>query len=300
MTGIEVHLPTPYEGDDPQAEAHAITEASGTSFSGGMNILPTDRRNAMHAIYAFSRQVDDIADGPWSSEDKHKALDAWRAEIEALYAGAPSSAVGKALAPAIVAYELPKEEFLGLIDGMAMDADGPIVAPPRKELSLYTRRVAGTVGLLSIRVFGAWKSEASDRFALALADALQITNILRDVEEDAGIDRLYLPSELLAKHGLTNPTPHDVAAANGLDAIRAELGEEAKAFYNEARSLAPLHDRKALRPALMMMGAYEGYLIEMERRRWRLSPDVKLQSRWQKLFRGLRYAFMGPGQPTTS
>ena len=110
MTGIEVHLPTPYEGDDPQAEAHAITEASGTSFSGGMNILPTDRRNAMHAIYAFSRQVDDIADGPWSSEDKHKALDAWRAEIEALYAGAPSSAVGKALAPAIVAYELKTEK----------------------------------------------------------------------------------------------------------------------------------------------------------------------------------------------
>ena len=299
MTQIEAHLPTPYDGDHPQAEAHAITAASGTSFSAGMNILPQERREAMHAIYAFSRQVDDIADGPWAADEKHGALDAWRAEVDALYQGAPRSAVGQALLRPVNAYSLPQAEFLGLIDGMAMDADGPIVAPSREELSLYTRRVAGTVGLLSIRVFGAWKSEASDRFALALGDALQLTNILRDVEEDARIGRLYLPSELLEGHGLSHPTPQAVAALPNLAKVRAELGGEAKAFYNEARILARLHDRRALRPALMMMGAYEGYLIEMERRRWLLTGTERLQSKRQKLFRGLRYAFFGPGQPSS-
>ena len=298
MSSIEAHWPSPYAGDDPQAEAHAITKRSGTSFSGGMNILPQDRRAAMHAIYAFSRQVDDVADGPWTPEEKHQALDAWRDEVEALYQGTPRSAIGQALLGPVVAYDLPKAEFLGLIDGMAMDADGPIVAPSREELSLYTRRVAGTVGLFSIRVFGAWKSEASDRFALALGDALQLTNILRDVEEDAQIGRLYLPSELLTKHGITSRAPQQVASASNLAQIRAELGEEAKTFYNEARILASLHDRKALRPALMMMGAYEGYLIEMERRKWVLGQGAPLQSKRQKLFRGLRYAFFGPGQPT--
>lgn len=296
MSVLENLMPTPFSGD-AAAIASAITTESGTSFGAGMRILPPPRRAAMHAVYAFCRMVDDIADGDFPASDKHAALDAWRDEVTALFGGAPISAVGQALLPAVRDYHLPQDEFLELIAGMAMDADGPIVGPTRRELSLYTRRVAGTVGVLSIRVFGAWRSEASDRFALALGDALQITNILRDVEEDAGIGRLYLPQELLAQHGLGDAGPLDVARADALPAIRSILGEEAKAFYNEARTLAPLHDRKALRPALMMMGAYEGYLLELERRGWTYDPAVPLLSKRQKLFRGLRYGFLGPGRP---
>lgn len=294
-SSLEDLLPTAHDGRDPNAEAAAITKASGTSFAAGMNILPPERRQGMHAIYAFCRLVDDIADGDFDRAEKHKALDQWREEIDRLYQGKPMSTVGHALLPAVEAFDLPQDEFLGMIDGMAMDADGPIVAPSREELALYTRRVAGTVGVLSIRVFGAWNGEHSDRFALALGDALQLTNILRDVEEDASIGRCYLPKELLTSYGLEGASPVDVAEAKALPEIRMTLGQEAKAFYNEARALAPLHQRKDLRPALMMMGAYEGYLQRMEALGWLIGDRPELLSKWQKLYRGLRYAFFGPG-----
>ncbi|MEM0929212.1 MAG: squalene/phytoene synthase family protein [Pseudomonadota bacterium] len=298
MEPIDPLYPLPAkEGLDPQAEADAITKASGTSFAAGMKILPKNRRDGMHAVYAFCRLVDDIADGPWEAADKHRALDAWRAEIDALYAGAPRSAVGHALLPHVKDFDLPKEEFLEMINGMAMDADGPIMAPSRDELALYTRRVAGSVGVLSIRIFGAYVGPVSDEFALVLGDALQLTNILRDVEEDAEIERLYLPKELLAHHGIAAPTPAIVANSDKLHQIRADLGKEAKACYDEARRLAVHHKRKDLRPALMMMGAYEGYWERMAALRWRLNGDTELLSKWQKLFRGLRYALFGPGGP---
>lgn len=296
MTAITDHWPNPYRGPDPLAEASAITRASGTSFGAGMGILPAERRAGMHAIYAFCRHVDDIADGEWSREDKQAALDAWREEVDALFLGRPVSAVGKALLPAVQAYLLPKAEFHALIDGMAMDADGPIVAPPRDQLALYIRRVAGTVGVLSIRVFGAWRSEASDRFALALGDALQLTNILRDVEEDAAIGRVYLPRELLAEYGIADARPEQIAHSPELPAIRRRLGVEARSAYDRARKLAPLHERRALRPALMMMGAYEGYLLKMERLAYQFDPHKPLLSKFQKILRGLQYAYLGPGK----
>jgi phytoene synthase len=263
-----------------------------------MAILPAPRRNAMHAVYAFCRVVDDIADGPWGAEEKTGALSSWRAEIETLYAGGPASdSITAALSSAVAAFALPKEEFLLLIDGMQTDAEGPVVAPDREALALYTRQVAGTVGLLSIRIFGAYRGEVSERFALALGDALQLTNILRDVEEDAAIGRLYLPRELLAEWGLAGAAPMEVAGSPHLPAIRRQLGREAKDNYDEARRLAGEHDRRALRPALMMMGAYEGYWQVMARRRWDFAGKDKLQSGRQKLLRGLRYALLGPGAP---
>ncbi|NRA31214.1 MAG: squalene/phytoene synthase family protein [Parvularculaceae bacterium] len=287
-------LPRQVDGA-PDEVVSAITKASGTSFGAGMGILPKPRRAAMHAIYAFCRVVDDIADGPWSADEKHEALNAWRGEVGALFAGTPASTIGEALLVPVADYGLPQAEFLGMIDGMAMDASGPIVAPTRVDLALYTRRVAGTVGIMSIRAFGAWQGTESDEFALALGDALQLTNILRDVEEDAGIGRLYLPSELLTEHELAGASPADVARSGALPAIRRALGQEAKRHYDQARQLAPLHSRKALRPALMMMGAYEGYLERIETLGWRLDPARPLLSKRQKLFRGLRYAAFGPG-----
>jgi len=286
--------PAPAE-TDPAAETARITQRSGTSFAAGMAILPKPRREGMRAVYAYCRLIDDIADGAFSPADKHAALDLWRAEIDALYGGAPVSAVGQALLAPVRAYALPREEFVLLIEGMEMDADGPIVGPSRARLSDYTRRVAGAVGALSIRIFGAWKGEVSDRFALALADAFQLTNILRDIEEDARIGRLYLPRELLEANGVSADDPGAAAAAEGLLGVCRTLGQEARSYYDEARRLAREHDRKALRPALLMMGAYEGYLDQMEKRAWRRDGGPIEQSKLEKLARGLRYAFAGPG-----
>ena len=194
----------------PEAAAlHAreVVTKSGTSFGLGMKILPKARREAMFAIYAFCREIDDIADEGGTHAEKIAGLNGWRDEIERLYAGAPTYPTARALAGPIEQFDLPKEEFILLIEGMEMDANGPVVAPSWEELFAYCRRVAGAVGLLSMRAFGAPNNQTADRFALSLADALQTTNILRDVREDAEMGRLYLPRPLLEKYEIPTDDP---------------------------------------------------------------------------------------------
>lgn len=272
-------------GTDPERVAAAITAGAKSSFSHGMRILSRPRRQGMWALYAFSRRIDDIADEDWPIADKRRLLDAWRGEIEQLYQGTPVSAIGHALAGPVARYRLPKAEFLAVISGMQMDADGPIVAPDWSELRLYTRRVAGAVGLLSMRIFGAWRGEASERFALALADAFQLTNILRDIEEDALDGRLYLPRETLVRHGVPTDPAHAVAHP-GLPAVAAEIGRIARAEFDRARALIGAHNRRRLAPALLMMGVYSAYLQRMEAHGFRREAPLSL-SRGEKLWRGL-------------
>ena len=179
-----------------QEHVRAVVADSGTSFYWGMRLLPAAKREAMFAIYAFCREVDDIADSEASPASKQAELALWRAEVEALYAGRPSRPTSLALAAPIERFELPRAEFDAMIDGMEMDASEAMRAPPMAKLERYCRCVAGAVGVLSVRVFGA-RSPDRDAGAVALGDALQLTNILRDLVEDAGFGRLYLPRELL-------------------------------------------------------------------------------------------------------
>ena len=250
-------------GVTPQQVVDEITSAAKSSFSLGMKLLSRPRREAMRSVYAFCRVVDDIADGELPADRKREMLADWRREIDLLYQGAPGSAVGQALMRPVADYELPKAEFLAMIDGMEMDADGPIVAPSEAELGRYTRCVAGSVGLLSMRIFGAWRGDVSERFALSLADALQLTNILRDVEEDGEIGRLYLPSETLTRAGVA-PDPATIARADGLQQVCQEVGARARQHFLDARAEIPAHSRMALLPALAMLGVYEGYLDRMQ------------------------------------
>lgn len=279
--------------EQARAHAEATVRRSGTSFAAGMRILSKPRRAAMHAIYAFCREVDDIADGEQPIVEKRLALAAWRAEIDRLYAGAPQTPTGVALLEPTRAFDLPKEEFLLMIEGMEMDAEGPIVAPTLERLFAYTRRVAGAAGMLSMPVFGAPKGAASDRFALALADALQLTNILRDVGEDANAGRLYLPRELLEKHGAPL-TPGDIVGAKALPAVASDLAGMAKAKFAEARAALGALNWRTVRPALLMMGVYETYLDRMEARGWdRIGEPVTL-SKAAKILVSARWFFAPP------
>ena len=174
----------------------SIAGKSNSSFYWPMLLLPRQKRQAMFAIYGFCRVIDDIADEPGDPDEKRRALQSWRNEIRALYSGyAGTGALGRALHAAIYSYDLPRSEFDALIDGMAMDIPangrpgGAALAPERETLRLYCRRVAGAVGLLAIRVFDRADPD-TESFALALGEALQLTNILRDLEEDADIGRL--------------------------------------------------------------------------------------------------------------
>ena len=253
--------------EEARRHAEETVKRSGTSFGAGMKILSGERRDGMYAIYAFCREVDDIADEGGTREQKRAALGRWRKEIERVYDGAPQFPTGVALMETVRAFDLPKREFILMIEGMEMDAEGPVIAPTMAGLLAYTRRVAGAVGMLSMPIFGAPRNPAAEDFALSLGDALQITNILRDVEEDAAEGRLYLPAELLNKHGCPL-TPDKVTSADGLPAVRAELSELARERFAQTREALKSLDWKVLRPALLMMGVYERYLDRMTARGW--------------------------------
>lgn len=166
------------------------------------------------------------------------------------------------------------------------------MAPSEADLARYTRCVAGSVGLLSMRIFGAWQGDSSERLALSLADALQLTNILRDLEEDAGIGRLYLPAEVLARAGAF-PDPATIAEDPRLIAVCSEIGARARQHFLAARAEIPEHSRIAVAPALAMLGVYEGYLERMEMSGFRRPGPV--MGKGEKLRRGLAAVFLaGP------
>ncbi len=264
-----------------------IVRAAGTSFYRGMRILPPDRRHAMYAIYAFCRLVDDIVDEDGPLAEKLPRLARWRDRIGGLYQGKADGPVTRVLMAAVQRFGLRQEDFLAVIDGMQMDAETVIVAPDLATLDLYCDRAAAAVGRLSVRAFGD-ASPAADRVAYALGRALQLTNILRDVAEDAARGRLYLPREYLDEAGV----PHDPQAAlqsRELPKVCARTAQIARGYFREAAETMRSCDARAMRPARLMAATYAAILTQLERSRWgRLEQRVSLP-RWQKLWLVLRY-----------
>ncbi|MBN8891770.1 MAG: squalene synthase HpnD [Rhodospirillales bacterium 70-18] len=261
----------------------AIVVAAGTSFHRGMALLPPDRRHAMYAVYAFCRIVDDIADDEAPFASRKPRLDAWRARIAGVYRGAAEDAVTRVLLRAVPAFGLRQVDFEAVIDGMEMDAN-PIVAPDLATLDLYCDRVAAAVGRLSVRAFGDGSPDA-DTVAFHLGRALQLTNILRDVAEDAGRGRLYLPREYLAAEGV--PADPAVALAHpALGRVCDRVGALAHGHFREAAAWMARCDRRAMRPARLMGATYAAILARLERQRW--AGPVKLP-KWRKLWLVARY-----------
>src|SRR6201994_111376 len=210
-----------------------IVRAAGTSFYHGMRVLPADRRHAMYAIYAFCRIVDDIADEAGSLEEKRIALTAWRDNIAGLYQGRTEGPVTRVLAAAVARFDLRAADFIAVIDGMQTDAETVVIAPDMATLDLYCDRVASAVGRLSVRAFGD-ASPAAERVAYSLGRALQLTNILRDLQEDAERGRIYLPAEYLRDAGVPLE-PDAMLTAPGLPAVCQRLAERAHGYFHAAR-----------------------------------------------------------------
>ena len=274
-----------------RAHVRAVTERSGTSFFWAMRLLEPARRDAMFAIYAFCREVDDIADEGGTAEAKRRGLADWRREIDRLYAGAPTRPTTRALLRPVAEYGLLREDFLAVIDGMEMDALSDMRAPSLAELELYCARVAGAVGLLSVRAFGD-RSETARKLALAEGKALQLTNILRDLAEDAGRGRLYLPRELLDKHGIAASDPAAVLAHPSLGKACDDLAAIARASYDEARAWLAQLDRRTMRPAIIMLEVYSRALAALVARGWRELERPVGPSKLAKLWLALRYGFL--------
>jgi len=249
-----------------------------SSFYWAMRLLPIGQRQAMFALYAYCRAIDDIADGTLDCAAKRQALAEWRDAISSLYTldltdpHPDHRAILDALRPGIAAFHWPRDEFLELIAGMEMDAGTPMFAPSWADLRLYCRRVAGAVGLLSMPVFGVVGEEART-FALALGEALQLTNILRDLSEDAAMGRLYLPREALAAAAIEATTPASVLASPHLPIACDWLAERAIAAFAEADRLQRRLGRWRLKSAGLMALAYGCQLHALRQGGWRdLAP----------------------------
>jgi presqualene diphosphate synthase len=237
--------------------------AAHSSFYSAMRILPEPRREAMFALYGFCRAVDDIADdrGPATAAERLARLDHWRADIAAMFAGqAPSHLAALDLARR--SYCLGQADFDAVIDGMAMDAAEDIRAPDWATLDLYCDRVASAVGRLSVRIFGL-APEPGEALAHHLGRALQLTNILRDVDEDARVGRLYLPGEALAAAGVTTDDPLKAAADPKLAGTCAEVAARARQHFTKANSIMASAPRAAVRAPRLMAAAYGSILDRM-------------------------------------
>jgi phytoene synthase len=279
---------TPLGADQRDLGAvEAIVRSAGTSFYRGMAVLPPDRRHAMYAIYAFCRIVDDIADEETEFADKLPRLGAWRGRIEALYRGEAEDPVTRVLLLATKKFDLRRQDFLDMVDGMQMDAEEVIVAPELKKLELYCDRVAVSVGRLSVRAFGDATPDA-DRVAHALGRALQLTNILRDVAEDAHRGRLYLPREYLQAEGV----PADPQAALGHPALARvcrRVAAVAQTYFRDAEAAMESCDRRAMKPVRLMGATYAAILARLEASGW-ADPRLRVSlPKWQKIWLALRH-----------
>lgn len=263
-------------------EVERLVREAGTSFYRGMRVLPPDRRQAMYAIYAFCRIVDDIADEEGTLPDKLRGLAEWRARIAGLYQGKADSPVTRVLLAAVERFQLREDDFAAVIDGMRMDAETVIVAPDLATLDLYCDRVAGAVGRLSVRAFGD-SSEEADKVAHFLGRALQLTNILRDLKEDADRGRLYLPAEYLDRAGV----PRDATAAlasPALPAVCGMLAADARGHFRDARAHMANCDPAAMKPARLMGETYAAILTCLEQSGWR-DPSIRVSlPLWRKLW----------------
>jgi len=247
---------------------HRITSAavhrSGSSFRLGMQSLSAERRRAIHAVYAFCRAVDDVADGIAPSSEKRRFLAEWRREIDRLHR-APETPIGRELARASTLFKLPLEECHALLDGMETDCAERVRLADDHALHLYSRRVAGSVGSLSIRIFGA---PSAHDFALNLGRTLQLVNILRDVDEDAAQERVYIPLSRLERLGLGDAPAGVLAADPRFAHVCASLAAEARAGFASADETLTRLDRSALKPAILMMESYRRILERLEARGW--------------------------------
>jgi len=255
-----------------------IVKKAGTSFYWGMRFLPKNKRNAMFAVYAFCRIVDDIADGELSIEEKKLQLNEWKKIINGLYQNnvPANNKLASALKRVIDEFSLPKGEFLEIIAGMEMDMNNIGKPLTMSELKLYCRRVAGAVGMLSIHIFGDTSKETV-QYAICLGEALQLTNILRDEAEDADMGRIYIPLELMSKYGTEELSPKELLSSPALLNIRGDLADMTTKMYAKAQSFITPQNKEALKEAEIMMRVYHAIFRKMQKRGIGVvSPRVKL------------------------
>ena len=266
------------------------TTASGSSFYAAMRILPRAQREAMFQIYSFCRHVDDIADSSGPRPERLAALQQWRHDIDALYRGDPPPRL-RDYAASIQDFGLKRDDFLAIVDGMEMDVPQDIRAPDLATLDLYCDRVASAVGRLSVRVFGLAEADGI-QLAHHLGRALQLTNILRDIDEDAAIGRLYLPREGLLQAGIASTDPREVIADPALLKVCAPLVERARTHFEKADEIMARNPRRVVRAPRIMSKYYRAILELLVARGFAIPRAPVRLNKIARIAIILRYAFV--------
>lgn len=269
----------------PQNYCAQKAAEAGSSFTAAFRLLPMERRQAMEALYAFCREVDDVVDECSDPALAEVKLHWWRSELDQILAGKSQHPLGQALHPCIDRYGLNMADLHAVVDGMEMDLTTGAY-PDFARLDVYCDRVAGAVGRLSARIFGA-VSEQTLAYATELGLALQYTNILRDVGDDARKGRVYLPESLLIRHGSSGEAVLGLSDTPQLTQALADMAQMAHARYDKALDLLPKSERVAQRPGLVMAAVYRDLLRTLEashfavlHQRISLSPARKVWVAW--------------------
>lgn len=257
--------PVSVETQDRLAVTALVTE-SGSSFAPAMRLLRPSRRHACYALYAFCRTVDDIADGPAPLEAKRARLLSWRGLLTGTLAQAPDDPVARSILRARDRFELPLDSLLAVVDGVLMDVGAPLQAPAPGLYKLYVNRVAGAVGVLILAILGQ-RGQAARNLALTLGEAMQTTNILRDIAEDSSMGRLYVPQDVLEAEGILSTDPAAVVQNPALPSVRRSLARRARAGFLQARDDLAALPKRPLMVALMLV-AYENLLQRLEQQGW--------------------------------
>jgi 15-cis-phytoene synthase len=246
---------------NPDEYCREKAASSGSSFYNSFRFLPKDKRRAITALYAYCREVDDVVDECSDVDLARTTLNWWRSEVAAVYGGIPQHPVTQALVPVVRQFNLPQEHLLEIIDGMEMDLDQPRY-PDFKSLQLYCYRVASVVGLLSVEIFG-YTDRQTLKYAHDLGIALQLTNIIRDVGEDARRNRIYLPMDEMQQFGVSAADILNARETDGFRKLMAYQIERAQHYYRQALDHLPAADRKAQRAGLIMAAVYQATLNEV-------------------------------------
>ena len=274
----------------PDEYCQQKTVQSGSSFYYSFLFLPPERRRAITALYAFCREVDDTVDEATDGSVARIKLAWWRTEVSKMYAGTPTHPVMLALQPHIAVYKLEEQHLQAIVNGMEMDLDQSRYLD-YPGLQRYCWHVAGVVGILSASIFG-YTNPQTLAYAEKLGLAFQLTNIIRDVGDDARKGRIYLPVNELQQFGVTANDLLKLQHSEKFEALMAFQAKRAQAIYDEALAVLPKEDRRAQRPGLMMASIYRTLLDEIQRdgyhvlnQRISLTPLRKLWLAWKTYVR---------------
>lgn len=255
-----------------------IVKKSGSSFFWGMHMLPTKERRAIYTLYAFCRHIDDIVDGNEAMSHKIELINAWKKEIDNIYdKKVPASCIGRNIYKNCMRFNIPKSDLTSLLSSISMDLPNPVQAPSMDDFYKYCQGVACAPGSMSLRVLGCKDEQLIKDLSTSLGLAMQVTNILRDVREDAMVDRLYIPKEFLLKAGIESVDPKEVIIDKNLSVAREELAKLAFKQYEKSFDLISKLDKKISRSIKALAYVYKRYFDIMQNRGWEvISPKPSI------------------------